>query len=71
MVRVSWQWQVTGGNCEGANGFDPFEKEWTDEWQFTATDGQSYGRGDGLSPSPDNVESAGTIFVPPEFCIDI
>lgn len=75
LVRVSWRWFITGGNCEGVDGVDPYELAWAAEWQLTSNDGQSYGRSDGNSltpPASDDVENpTGFTFAGTEPCTNI
>lgn len=79
LVRVAWHWEITGGNCAGANGVDPFQLEWAQEWQLTATDGQWVATSNGnAATSGFNVEDGpasqalGSGFdVPIESCEDV
>ena len=48
-VKIIWRWVIQGGNCEGA--FDPWHAQWTNEWQYTGTDGQIFQSDNGLQPA--------------------
>lgn len=71
IVRVAWRWKITGGFCSGADGLDPYELAWAQEWQKTSTDGQSFLGGDGNNPTSTYDVEDGTHTAPIDSCENI